>query len=187
MATHDYRLPKRTALKKEDAELAWAVIEPIWSLPFPKGKRPESSGPWRFVTKGQLFVYAVTWLEREVINGGFAQYFWNSTGSFFQQALDGFEAFGEQPYAELLKKAGSVFPGGIPSPSRTQRMDAIRRIAREHRADVQSSGSGSGIEVLNDTVFDVLNDQFYEMYGRGAEYYSAMARYISSHPEEFFK
>ena len=187
MVKPDYRLPRRNALKRKDIELAWAVIELIWLLPSPKGKHPETSGKWRFVTKGQLFVYAVTWLEREVINGGFAQYFWNPAGSLCLQAIEGFNAFGQKRYANLLKKAGSVFPGGVPSPSRTQRMEAIRKLAKEQRARSSDLVFGDCIDVLGESLFDKLDDQFYGMYGKGAEYYSAMARYIRSHPDEFFK
>ena len=50
-------------------------------------------------------VYATWYLEAEVYNGGFNQYFWNPSGKFQQQALDGYKLIGANAYAELVAEA----------------------------------------------------------------------------------
>ncbi len=51
-------------------------------------------------------------LEREVNNGGFDQYFFNSSGSFAHETMDSLKAVGAKKTAELLQRAIDQFPGG---------------------------------------------------------------------------
>ncbi len=183
----DYRLRTREALKAEDGYLSWVVVEPIWFFPTPADRSPRRPWKWRFVTKGQLLIYSVTWLEREVLNGGFAQYFCNPSGSFFVDTLEGFERCGMRQYVDLLIEAAHIFPDGKPSLIRNERMAFIDRCAENQRAQGNGVDMEENLMVVNDFVFDGCNHRFYEIYGDGNEYYARMARYIRSHPEEFFK
>jgi len=50
-----------------------------------------------------------TWLvDGEVNNGGFNQYFWNSSGAFADLAVVGFDYFGAHEHAQLLCEAIAV-------------------------------------------------------------------------------
>lgn len=57
---------------------------------------------------------AAHWCQSEVCNGGFHQFFSNSTGVLAPEALEGFEAIGLTEWALLLRSAmnllGSVYP-----------------------------------------------------------------------------
>ena len=59
-------------------------------------------------------LYAVHWANLEIANGGFWQYFYNSTGLTGPEARDGFLAIGMPEAAELLQRAmdrvGTPFP-----------------------------------------------------------------------------
>ncbi len=54
-------------------------------------------------------VFATWWLEAEVNNGGFNQYFWNSYGYWAEDAISAFYDYGADKYAEVAKKAVSKF------------------------------------------------------------------------------
>ena len=69
--------------------------------------------------------HCVHWLELEVNNGGFDQFFWNSAGDQAQQTVDALEAIGAPKFADLVRRAIAVFPGGTPSPDRDERGDAM--------------------------------------------------------------
>lgn len=60
------------------------------------------------LSKGFQSVYTTWWLEAEVNNGGYNQYFWNSSGEFALEAVEGFEAIGAEKNAILLKNAINI-------------------------------------------------------------------------------
>jgi hypothetical protein len=93
----------------------WTLVEPIW-LPLNRtwedtekfvrkfrGVRPEA---------GHL--YAAHWCQSEVRNGGFHQFFSNTTGLLAPEALEGFRAIGVAEWAEILREAMRHF--GTPYP-----------------------------------------------------------------------
>lgn len=53
-------------------------------------------------------VYSTWWVEAEVHNGGFNQYFWNSSGQFAPDAVAGFELLGAPALARLMERAIAV-------------------------------------------------------------------------------
>lgn len=61
---------------------------------------------------GSRYVWATFWVEAEVDNGGFDQYFANGHGPAARTAIEGFRAFGAEPYAVLVEKAIAVHESG---------------------------------------------------------------------------
>lgn len=53
-------------------------------------------------------------LEQEVNNGGFSQFFYNSSGDFANELVDAFTKIGALKTAEICKKALAVFNGNVP-------------------------------------------------------------------------
>ena len=51
----------------------------------------------------------------EVNNGGFSQYFFNSSGNFGNEIVASFEKIGAIKTAEICKKAISIFPNDVPT------------------------------------------------------------------------
>ncbi|MBI4579507.1 MAG: DUF4375 domain-containing protein [Planctomycetes bacterium] len=164
------------ALGLDDAALAWAAIEPIWMLPTGSDKAAERPREWASVTLGQLYIYAVTWVEREVLNGGFWQYFWNTPADLPTKALRGFERIRASEYADLLRQAIATFPGGVLPKTRRDRM---RLLPEDPYGDV-SEQQRDVLQRLED-----LNERFYGVYGEGREFYNKLAGYIRAHPDEF--
>ena len=66
------------------------------------------------VPREAVLLFAVHWLHLEVYNGGFWQYFFNSTGTTYPEASEGFSAIGMQEVAEIVdhaaSKLGEAFP-----------------------------------------------------------------------------
>lgn len=54
-------------------------------------------------------------LEQEVNNGGFAQFFYNSSGDYSNELVDAFVKIGALKTAEICKKALAVFNGKVPT------------------------------------------------------------------------
>jgi Domain of unknown function (DUF4375) len=146
--------------KKEPGEVYWSVIDPIWDsisiyngpevFLFQFGKvRPEL---------GHLF--ASHWCQSEVCNGGFDQFFYNSTGVLAPEAAEGFQAIGLDDLAALVRQAMSVF--GDPYPrDREVRCDLLEKISVIDREEKEP--------------FDYLDQQFYMCLGEDHQRYCKMA------------
>jgi hypothetical protein len=99
---------------KKPGEAYWALVEPVWK------SISIYHGPTVFLQQfrkvppqvGHLF--AAHWCQSEVRNGGFHQFFSNSTGVLAPEALKGFRAIGLQEWAAILEEAmrllGSPYP-----------------------------------------------------------------------------
>ena len=61
-----------------------------------------------------VHLFSLHWLHLEVYNGGFWQYFFNSTSTSMPEAIDGFKAIGMPNVARVIESAseklGSPFP-----------------------------------------------------------------------------
>ena len=66
------------------------------------------------LTHAERVVYIVYTLEGEVNNGGFLQYFWNSSGNQANELVDAFLEIGAPKTAAICEKALSVFGGHVP-------------------------------------------------------------------------
>ncbi len=60
-------------------------------------------------TKHQQAIYIIWLLEAEVNNGGYNQFYYNSSGLFASLAPDALRLIGAKKYADLTKRANAVF------------------------------------------------------------------------------
>jgi hypothetical protein len=116
-------------------------------------------------THGQRAVYSCVWYEYEVCNGGHQQFFWNSTGILWDEALAGFIRMGAKEYAAILKAAISLFPDETPAKNRVTRKEQLEKIPEEH--------------------LNRLDNSLYEL-ERRQDFDEILLRYIKLHPDEFF-
>ena len=61
------------------------------------------------LTKGQQAVFSTWWLEAEVNNGGFNQFYFNSSGQFAKMAEIGFKTIGAGKFSELTERANKIY------------------------------------------------------------------------------
>lgn len=86
---------------------------------------------WVALTDVERRVMSVEELDGEVNNGGFAQYFFNSGGNNWQDALAGLEAMGAKGRAAAFKQVLARFPDGKPAVDRDIRGQQLAKILEE--------------------------------------------------------
>jgi hypothetical protein len=86
------------------------------------------------LTPAERVAYCIDALEREVNNGGFDQFFWNSSGDTAHETHAALLEIGAAAAAELVQEAIAVFPGGKVPTDRAQRekvLESLPESARE--------------------------------------------------------
>lgn len=117
------------------------------------------------LTEYQRLYSAVFMCDAEINNGGFAQYFVNSSGDQWQDALAGFKAMGFHERLAVLNEAIAKFGGGGPSTNRTTRQDQLSKLYNR-----------------DDTAFDSLDDRYY----KSSEVVEVLAsRFVLENPKSF--
>lgn len=74
-------------------------------------------------------------LEQEVNNGGFSQFFFNSSGDFSNELIDAFTKIGAFKTAEICKKALAAFHGKVPT-DRMERQNLLDDLDSDEFYDV---------------------------------------------------
>jgi hypothetical protein len=80
------------------------------------------------LNKHQRIFYLNQCLEREVNNGGFNQYYFNSSGDFAEETVDSLKAIGAEKTATILSQANAVFPNGKVPASIDERQKNLEEI-----------------------------------------------------------
>jgi hypothetical protein len=80
------------------------------------------------LTEQQKQFYYIQCLEREINNGGFNQYFFNSSGNFAQKTIHSLRTIGANKTADILQKAIAQFPNGKVPEDRTERQEVLEQI-----------------------------------------------------------
>jgi endogenous inhibitor of DNA gyrase (YacG/DUF329 family) len=106
-----------------------------------------SSGGFDLLSDAEKLYYALTLFQNEVNNGGFHQFFFNSSGSYYELIEDALITLDEAQTLELLRQAKrNIFPE-IPVPINT--------------AERRSTMQGSTSDLM--TKLDELDQQFYRI------------------------
>jgi len=99
------------------------------------------------LTKGQQAVFSTWWLEAEVNNGGFNQFYFNSIGQFAEMAEIGFKTIGAENFSNLTKQANIIY------------------IKNKERLEEFDDGTlESFSESYNDNPLNEMDKKFYEFY-----------------------
>jgi|GEM_PF-1410906 len=91
------------------------------------GQKAESRGE-SSLTETERRLCAAHGLDGEVNNGGFDQYFFNSTGDSAEVALAGLKDMGAVAVAALLERAMAVFPDSKPPADRERRHELMQEM-----------------------------------------------------------
>ncbi len=76
-------------------------------------------------------LYAAHFCQSEVCNGGFTQFFWNSTGVLAPEAVEGFIAIGQPQVADVIQRAMNIL-GSPFRRDRAARWSALDTLRNEH-------------------------------------------------------
>jgi Domain of unknown function (DUF4375) len=122
----------------------WSVIEPFWNeIEIYEG--PEIfARTFSSVPRPAGLLFAAHFCQSEICNGGFRQFFSNSTGVLAPEAIEGFNAIGQDFVAGIIQEACSLF--GQPFP-------------RERSLRL------SKLEAIDSQLLDSLNEKFYGIIG----------------------
>jgi len=166
----DFRIARSDVADGADvAEVAWKVIEPMWGLlktPYEPDERLQT-----VATPGQRAFYVLHWTISEVSNGGFHQYFYNSTGYLAPEAITGAELLGASEYANVIRRATSIFPSE----------EALRDL--DQRQEILEQATDNQIAFLSS-----LDDALYALLESPTQNPAVLfGPYIEAHPEEFFR
>jgi hypothetical protein len=127
---------------------AWGLVEPVWLQINTYDEPDEFLSQFRQVQLKVGHLFAAHWCVAEVLNGGFDQFFFNTTGVLAPEALAAFRAIGLVEWASLLEEAMQFF--GDPYP-RNQK-------ERWERLDPVGVSGGQGEQWVH---FCALDDRFY--------------------------
>ncbi|MBQ7986375.1 MAG: DUF4375 domain-containing protein [Clostridia bacterium] len=122
---------KYKTLQSEDNDMK---INEIWNIEEKEdfviemtqyiAEKCEYGDKMEILNEEQRVLYIIQLLEMEVNNGGFAQFFFNSSGEFANELVSSFEKIGAIKTAEICKKAISVYGDEVPT-DRDEREDII--------------------------------------------------------------
>ena len=80
------------------------------------------------LTEPQKNFYFNQNLEREINNGGFNQYFYNSSGDFVHDTTISLQTIGANKTADILQQAIDQFPNSTVPKDRTQGQEVLEQI-----------------------------------------------------------
>lgn len=90
----------------------------------------ERSG-WDALTVAEKHILSIEQLEAEVSNGGFAQYYFNSSGDHWQHAYDGLATIGAEKRRQLMLATIEAFGNIKPATDRSNRTSQLSKIVRQ--------------------------------------------------------
>ena len=128
-------------------------------------ERIESHG-FASLTLSEQVSFALSWLFMETNNGGLHQFFFNDAGKLSAHALRGLEMVGAPATASILRRAMSVFPGGVVPEDQAQRREFLCESLRPEQ----------------ERLLDELTTEFFQSREPVAELLDA---YVAQHPQEF--
>jgi hypothetical protein len=149
----------------DDNDLEQAVIDNIYEQVGSDYEKDFENA--QKLTKGQQAMFSVWWVEAEVNNGGFNQFYFNSSGQYAQMAVEGFELFGATNFADLMRRANQIY---------------IENKERLEEFDDETMESFS--ESYKDNPLNPLDEEFYQLYNSESLNQLRIA-YIRKHPTEF--
>jgi hypothetical protein len=89
-----------------DDEVEYAILDYVHAKM--DGHYDEEAEFLATLPPGIRALYVTSGVEDEVNNGGFNQYYWNSTGKFANEAVAAFEFFSARKHAELMREANRI-------------------------------------------------------------------------------
>src|SRR4051812_47392155 len=85
----------------------------------------DSEEDYRRLPRRERHVWDVTWFDAEIRNGGFRQFFTNSTGDHWRATLEALREISEGSVASRLEEACSLFPDGRPGEDQEAREEQL--------------------------------------------------------------
>ncbi|MFN7564543.1 MAG: DUF4375 domain-containing protein [Prosthecobacter sp.] len=150
-----------------DDELEIAIFDIVWALPIKS--LDQSLTTLSELGNGYQTVYTTLQLETEVSNGGFQQYFHNSTRHYFPMAREGYHRLGLTTLVQIADAAKAAYDEEL--------------ALRPSQAESPDEQLDEFMSRYEDSKVDSATDRFYAE-KKAAK--AARTTYIRQHPEQFF-
>jgi hypothetical protein len=153
------------------ADIAAASDEELWEIiyrtliPQVTGSRDEQYALVKSWSNGLQMLWATQLVDDEVNNGGFNQFFFNDSGQFAVEAIDGFDLIGAHERANVVRKA----------------VEQLFKDAPRLRKFYEPRTMEAFMESYKHTDLGAMDEQW----SMATEFFTARTRYIREHPEEF--
>jgi hypothetical protein len=98
-------------------------------------------------TKSQQAIYTIWWLEAEVNNGGYNQFYANSSGQFYKLLPDALKLVGAMKFADLTERANKTY-------------ESENKKITEHQDGTVEGFSKS----YDNNPLNKFDDEFYDLY-----------------------
>ena len=147
-----------------DGDLA-AIIEPVWWTANIYDGPDEYELSLLQFSLSQRRLFAVRWYFAEVNNGGHRQFYSNSTGIVWRDALKALRALDALEFGEVLERSAELM-GGSPSADRGERCEQMALFAPD---------------------FNELDDRFYEIGNKDKDDIDRrMLSLVRAYPKDFY-
>lgn len=141
----------------------YAIIDPVFRTGNIFGSVQEYNDSLKTFSQEQRYIFAVFWHLLEVNNGGHDQFYSNSTGIVWQDAISGYKAIGLEEAVTILEES-AMRMGGRPSLVREERWEQLDSLLPD---------------------FEDLDDRFYKLQ-ETIDFDDVMMTYIKSYPSAFY-
>jgi hypothetical protein len=143
-------------------DFGWVVLEPI---NIANGKEDEKLLARRF-SPGQKALYFFWYLDAEVTNGGFIQFYWNNNRKYLPPIIAGLNLIGDTSMLDLVNKADEEY--------------------LKHKEQFVLQRQKDNWQPLYDSLkkFEDYDGKYYLLHDRTME---LIEKYAKQHPDEFVK
>jgi hypothetical protein len=161
------KFTEETIDKISDENLLLEVYDNI-SLKLPKDYKKEYESVIK-LSKSEQAIYMIWGLEAEINNGGFNQYFFNSSGQFAELTPDALKLVGAVKFAELTEKANRIY--------KTEN----DKITKHQDGTIDGFSKSYDENPLNE-----LDDEFYALYDK-EKLHDLQIEYIRKNKKDFIE
>ena len=141
-------------------DFGWAILEPI-NIATDKEKEKTLS---RRLSPGQKTIYFFWYLDEEVTNGGFIQFYWNGYRRYLPPIIDGLKLIGDTTLLRLIEKADSEY------------------LKNKEKFDLQREKDNWKPLYDNLKEFDKIDDEYYKIHDKTMD---LIEKYARKHVTEF--
>ena len=143
-------------------DFGWAILEPI---NIAKSRDDEKDLSKRF-SPGQKALYFFWYLDAEVTNGGFIQFYWNGYRDYLPTIINGLKLVGDSSLIDLIEKADKEY------------------LTNRDKFDTQRKKDDWEPLYDNLTKFEDFDEAYYEIHDQSMD---LIEKYIRQNPDEFVK
>ena len=130
----------------------WTLVKPVWDSISIYDGADKFVSDYEAAPEVSRVLFAAHWCQSEICNGGFHQFYSNSTGVLAPEAHDAFLKLGMPKVAELIAQSMSWFDAPFPRD----------RISRQNVLDAHAEGqpnSPNPFDALDDPFFNALESE----------------------------